>query len=155
MRRLLPRLGYNTTTRYIHAPVELLNHFDFLFSFLMTKTFDIVFAVADTQLHCLLLSHYQSVDSDQLFHLLNIYHLFTLHKMNVNEHIFVNRTITIDYILSFVQVLRLLEDMGLPELIIQLATMAITEAANDVRSQVGRPLRLLQSLDLQQPPPPP
>ncbi len=36
----------------------------------------------------------------------------------------------------FVQVLRLLEDIGLPELVINLATLAISEAANDERSQV-------------------
>lgn len=35
-----------------------------------------------------------------------------------------------------VQVLRLLEDVGLPELVIQLASLAITEAVNDVNSQV-------------------
>lgn len=34
------------------------------------------------------------------------------------------------------QVLRLLEDVGLPELVIQLASLAITEAVNDVNSQV-------------------
>lgn len=34
------------------------------------------------------------------------------------------------------QVLRLLEDVGLPELVIQLATLAITEAVGDVSSQV-------------------
>lgn len=37
---------------------------------------------------------------------------------------------------GFIQVLRLLEDVGLPELVIQLASLAITEAANDVNSQV-------------------
>lgn len=36
----------------------------------------------------------------------------------------------------FIQVLRLLEDVGLPELVIQLASLAITEAVNDVNSQV-------------------
>lgn len=36
------------------------------------------------------------------------------------------------------QVLRLLEDVGLPELVIQLASLAITEAANDVNSQVSQ-----------------
>lgn len=35
-----------------------------------------------------------------------------------------------------VQVLRLLEDVGLPELVVQLASLAITEAASDVNSQV-------------------
>lgn len=35
-----------------------------------------------------------------------------------------------------VQVLRLLEDVGLPELVIQLASLAIAEATNDVNSQV-------------------
>lgn len=34
------------------------------------------------------------------------------------------------------KVLRLLEDLGLAELVIQLATMAISEAAGDARSQV-------------------
>ncbi|KAK7883821.1 hypothetical protein WMY93_026944 [Mugilogobius chulae] len=34
------------------------------------------------------------------------------------------------------QVLRLLEDVGLPELVIQLSTVAITEAANDTNSQL-------------------
>lgn len=33
--------------------------------------------------------------------------------------------------------LRLLEDVGLPELVIQLASLAITEAVNDVNSQVS------------------
>lgn len=33
--------------------------------------------------------------------------------------------------------LRLLEDVALPELVIQLATLAISEAVNDTRSQVG------------------
>lgn len=33
--------------------------------------------------------------------------------------------------------LRLLEDVGLPELVIQLASLAITEAANDVNSQAS------------------
>lgn len=37
---------------------------------------------------------------------------------------------------GFIQVLRLLEDVGLPELVIQLASLAITEATNDVNSQV-------------------
>lgn len=35
------------------------------------------------------------------------------------------------------QVLRLLEDVGLPELVIQLASLAITEAVNDANSQVS------------------
>lgn len=35
------------------------------------------------------------------------------------------------------QVLRLLEDVGLPELVIQLASLAVTEAAGDAHSQVG------------------
>ncbi|XP_031697566.1 nuclear pore complex protein Nup160-like [Anarrhichthys ocellatus] len=34
------------------------------------------------------------------------------------------------------KVLRLLEDVGLPELVIQLASLAITEAVSDVNSQV-------------------
>lgn len=34
------------------------------------------------------------------------------------------------------QVLRLLEDVGLPDLVIQLATLAVSEAVNDRRSQV-------------------
>ncbi len=34
------------------------------------------------------------------------------------------------------QVLRLLEDVGLPELVIQLASLAITEAVSDINSQV-------------------
>lgn len=34
------------------------------------------------------------------------------------------------------QVLRLLEDVGLPELVIQLVPLAITEAGNDVNTQV-------------------
>ena len=37
----------------------------------------------------------------------------------------------------FGQVLRLLEDVGLPELVIHMATLAITEAGTDVRSEVG------------------
>lgn len=37
---------------------------------------------------------------------------------------------------GFNQVLRLLEDVGLPELVIQLASLAVTEAVNDVNSQV-------------------
>lgn len=36
-----------------------------------------------------------------------------------------------------VQVLRLLEDVGLPELVIHLASVAVTEAVNDVNSQVA------------------
>lgn len=35
-----------------------------------------------------------------------------------------------------VEVLRLLEDVGLPELVIQLASLAIAEATNDINSQV-------------------
>lgn len=37
-----------------------------------------------------------------------------------------------------VQVLRLLEDVGLPELVIQLASLAITETVSDVSGQVRR-----------------
>uniref|UniRef100_A0A672YNC0 Nucleoporin 160 n=1 Tax=Sphaeramia orbicularis TaxID=375764 RepID=A0A672YNC0_9TELE len=37
----------------------------------------------------------------------------------------------------YTKVLRLLEDVGLPELVIQLATLAITEAANDISSQAA------------------
>lgn len=36
-----------------------------------------------------------------------------------------------------VQVLRLLEDVGLPELVIQMASLAITEAVSDISSQVS------------------
>lgn len=36
----------------------------------------------------------------------------------------------------YVQVLRLLEDVGLPELVIQLASLAITETVCDAHSQV-------------------
>ena len=36
-----------------------------------------------------------------------------------------------------VQVLRLLEDVGLPELVIQLASLALTEAVGDVSTQVS------------------
>lgn len=36
------------------------------------------------------------------------------------------------------QVLRLLEDIGLPDLVIQLATLAVSEAVNDQRSQVQK-----------------
>ncbi|MBN3303741.1 NU160 protein, partial [Amia calva] len=47
------------------------------------------------------------------------------------------------------KVLRLLEDVGLPELVIQLATMAIPEAANDVRSQAALRTRIFKHhLDL-------
>lgn len=41
------------------------------------------------------------------------------------------------YMFSLDQVLRLLEDVGLPELVIHMATLAITEAVNDIRSQVS------------------
>uniref|UniRef100_A0A668ADZ0 Nucleoporin 160 n=1 Tax=Myripristis murdjan TaxID=586833 RepID=A0A668ADZ0_9TELE len=47
------------------------------------------------------------------------------------------------------KVLRLLEDVGLPELVIQLATLAITEAINDVRSQAALWTRIFKHhLDL-------
>lgn len=38
----------------------------------------------------------------------------------------------------FFKVLRLLEDVGLPDLVIQLATLAVSEAVNDQRSQVQK-----------------
>lgn len=38
---------------------------------------------------------------------------------------------------GFIQVLRLLEDVGLPELVIQLASLAVPEAVGDVTSQVS------------------
>ncbi|KAM6973336.1 nuclear pore complex protein Nup160 [Aplochiton taeniatus] len=47
------------------------------------------------------------------------------------------------------KVLRLLEDVGLPELVVQLATLAITEAVNDVRSQAALWTRIFKHhLDL-------
>ncbi|XP_035252589.1 nuclear pore complex protein Nup160 [Anguilla anguilla] len=47
------------------------------------------------------------------------------------------------------KVLRLLEDVGLPELVIQLATVAISEATNDVRSQAALRTRIFKHhLDL-------
>ncbi|XP_020509237.3 nuclear pore complex protein Nup160 [Labrus bergylta] len=47
------------------------------------------------------------------------------------------------------KVLRLLEDVGLPELVIQLASLAITEAANDVNSQAALRTRIFKHhLDL-------
>lgn len=47
------------------------------------------------------------------------------------------------------KVLRLLEDVGLPELVIQLATLAINEAVNDVRSQAALWTRIFKHhLDL-------
>ncbi|KAM4618869.1 nuclear pore complex protein Nup160 isoform 2-T2 [Polymixia lowei] len=47
------------------------------------------------------------------------------------------------------KVLRLLEDVGLPELVILLATLAITEAVNDVRSQAALWTRIFKHhLDL-------
>ncbi|KAM7003163.1 LOW QUALITY PROTEIN: nuclear pore complex protein Nup160 [Tautogolabrus adspersus] len=47
------------------------------------------------------------------------------------------------------KVLRLLEDVGLPELVIQLASLAITEAANDVNSQAALWTRIFKHhLDL-------
>ncbi|XP_072278003.1 nuclear pore complex protein Nup160 [Pyxicephalus adspersus] len=47
------------------------------------------------------------------------------------------------------RVLRLLEDMGLPELVIQLATLAITEAADDLTSQAALRTRIFKHyLDL-------
>ncbi|XP_036390935.1 nuclear pore complex protein Nup160 [Megalops cyprinoides] len=47
------------------------------------------------------------------------------------------------------KVLRLLEDVGLPELVIQLATMAISEATNDIRSQAALRTRIFKHhLDL-------
>ncbi|KAL0968663.1 hypothetical protein UPYG_G00269910 [Umbra pygmaea] len=49
----------------------------------------------------------------------------------------------------FNKVLRLLEDVGLPELIIQLATLAITEAVDDLRSQAALWTRIFKHhLDL-------
>ncbi|XP_018598836.1 nuclear pore complex protein Nup160 [Scleropages formosus] len=47
------------------------------------------------------------------------------------------------------KVLRLLEDVGLPELVIQLATVAISEATNDIRSQAALRTRIFKHhLDL-------
>lgn len=46
-----------------------------------------------------------------------------------------------DKLCGSTQVLRLLEDVGLPELVLQLASLAITEAASDVNSQVSVFLR--------------
>ncbi|KAL4622892.1 nuclear pore complex protein Nup160 [Arapaima gigas] len=47
------------------------------------------------------------------------------------------------------KVLRLLEDVGLPELVIQLATVAISEATNDIRSQAALQTRIFKHhLDL-------
>ncbi|KAJ3596705.1 hypothetical protein NHX12_003109, partial [Muraenolepis orangiensis] len=47
------------------------------------------------------------------------------------------------------KVLRLLEDVGLPELVIHMATLAITEAVNDVRSQAALWTRIFKHhLDL-------
>ncbi|XP_029438431.1 nuclear pore complex protein Nup160 [Rhinatrema bivittatum] len=47
------------------------------------------------------------------------------------------------------KVLRLLEDVGLPELVIQLATLAVTEAADDWRSQAALRTRIFKyHLDL-------
>uniref|UniRef100_H3D8B1 Nucleoporin 160 n=1 Tax=Tetraodon nigroviridis TaxID=99883 RepID=H3D8B1_TETNG len=49
----------------------------------------------------------------------------------------------------FNKVLRLLEDVGLPELVIQLASLAITEAVNDVNSQAALWTRIFKHhLDL-------
>ena len=46
--------------------------------------------------------------------------------------------IHVNFSLAFCgQVLRLLEDVGLPELVIHMATLAITEVGTDVRSEVG------------------
>ncbi|KAJ8344194.1 hypothetical protein SKAU_G00315230 [Synaphobranchus kaupii] len=47
------------------------------------------------------------------------------------------------------KVLKLLEDVGLPELVIQLATVAISEATNDIRSQAALRTRIFKHhLDL-------
>nr|XP_055048716.1 nuclear pore complex protein Nup160 [Misgurnus anguillicaudatus] len=52
-------------------------------------------------------------------------------------------------LLYYNKVLRLLEDIGLPELVIELATLAISEAANDERSQAALWTRIFKHhLDL-------
>uniref|UniRef100_A0A8C2H8N8 Nucleoporin 160 n=1 Tax=Cyprinus carpio TaxID=7962 RepID=A0A8C2H8N8_CYPCA len=58
-------------------------------------------------------------------------------------------TATAPRLLYYNKVLRLLEDIGLPELVINLATLAISEAANDERSQAALWTRIFKHhLDL-------
>ncbi|XP_016394059.1 nuclear pore complex protein Nup160 [Sinocyclocheilus rhinocerous] len=58
-------------------------------------------------------------------------------------------TSTAPRLLYYNKVLRLLEDIGLPELVINLATLAISEAANDERSQAALWTRIFKHhLDL-------
>ncbi|GAA6070764.1 nuclear pore complex protein Nup160 [Tachysurus ichikawai] len=56
---------------------------------------------------------------------------------------------TVPRLLYYNKVLRLLEDVGLPDLVIQLATLAVSEAVNDQRSQAALWTRIFKHhLDL-------